>query len=218
MQRSFISMWIRTALLLLGVWLGVVAAQTTTADYTVSVKGKKAGKATLSITRQQQHYQVDLTLYPNVLAKLFGIDDMRETAVGSITEEHFYPGSYKRQTLDGKTLMAVSINGEQASLDKQGEQESFTISSQSQDPLTQIAQIQHDLQRGKLASKYTLLTEKTLRDYTAKEQVSDADRLVILTQQPRGERVLRLWFDKQGLLRRMQKNKRGKTDFDMIRQ
>ncbi len=189
-----------------------------TLSYQVSVKGHRAGEATLAITAEANAYQVVLTLYPNAMAKLLGIDDMREMAVGHINEGHYYPKRYDRKTLDDEQLLSVDFDGKQAYIEKYGHSSKLPISLDSQDPLTQIAQIQYDLLHGQLAKSYALLTDKTLRKYQTDLSEKKQWRVVTLTQIPKGERVLKLWFDKQGLLQRMQKNKRGKKDFDMIRQ
>ncbi len=207
----------RIVLFIFCLWANYSFSQDTL-SYQVSVKGHRAGEATLAITAEADAYQVVLTLYPNAVAKLLGIDDMREMAVGHINERHYYPKRYDRKTLNGEQLLSVDFYGKQAHIEKDGHSSKLPISLDGQDPLTQIAQIQYDLLHGKLAKFYTLVTEKKLRKYQADLSNKKQWRVVTLTQQPKGERVLKLWFDKHGLLQRMQKNKRGKKDFDMIRQ
>lgn len=185
------------------------------AEYKVKVKGHHAGKAKLEITTTKEAYSVELTLFPNMMAKMFGIGDMRDTSKGVIQGEHLYPKTYRRNTLKGKSLFAVDFLKNQAKQTNKGKTTTITINPKGQDPLAQIAQIQSDLRLNKVASQYFLITEKSQRLYLAKTQKTKNGKLVILTQSPEANRIIRLWFDTQGELLRMQKEKRGKIQFDM---
>lgn len=187
------------------------------AEYKVVVKGHSAGKAKLSMVTTGNSYQVSLTLFPNVMAKMFGIDDMRDSSTGSVVNGHYTPKSYRRVTLDGKQLFSVDFTQGRAKKNNEGKISTVEVSPQGQDPLAQMAQIQHDLKKGSLAKQYHLITEKTQRLFTASSESLKSGQLVVLKQSPSGDRTLRLWFDKSYNLTRMQKEKRGKIDFDMTK-
>ncbi len=184
-------------------------------EYNVTVKGNSAGKAKLDMVVGDKNYAVNLTLHPNIMAKMFGIADMRDSSKGIVKNGHYYPKTYRRQTLKGNSLFAVDFLGKQAKQTHKGKTRTVNIDPKGQDPLTQIAQIQYDLRHNKLASRYHLITEKKQRLYLANLQNVSGGKLVVLKQSPQPKRIIRLWFNRQGKLLRMQKEKRGKIDFDM---
>ncbi len=186
------------------------------AEYKVKVKGTKAGKAELNFVVTDNAYSADLTLYPNMLAKMFGITDMRDSSKGVIQNGHYYPKTYRRNTLKGEKLFAVDFLGNQAKKTNKGKTATMNTNPLGQDPLTQVAQIKSDILNNQLANEYHLITEKSERAFVAtQETTTDNLLLVTLTQSPTGKRIIRLWFDQQGELLRMQKEKNGKIDFDM---
>ncbi len=187
------------------------------AQYKVKVKGTDAGKAELNIIVKGNTYSTALTLYPNMLAKMFGITNMKDASRGVIQQGHFQPKKYQRKTLKGKLLFVVSFLGKQAKKTYKGKTTTVNIHTLGQDPLTQIAQIQFDLKQHTLADRYHLITEKSARTYTVNRKNVNNGTLVTLTETPSAKRVLRLWFSGNGELLRMQKEKRGKIDFDMSR-
>lgn len=186
-------------------------------EYKVKVKGHHAGKAKLEITTTQKAYSVELTLYPSMMAKMFGIDDMRDTSKGIIQGGHFYPKTYRRNTLKGNSLFAVDFLKNQAKQTNKGKTTTITVNPKGQDPLAQIAQIQSDLQGNNVGLNYYLITEKSQRLYLAKTQKTKDGNLVILSESPKANRIIRLWFSRDGVLQRMQKEKRGKIQFDMTK-
>ncbi len=186
------------------------------AEYKVKVKGTKAGKAALNFVVTDNAYSADLTLYPNMLAKMFGITDMRDSSKGVIQNGHYYPKTYRRNTLKGKKLFAVDFLGSQAKKTNKGKTATMKTNPLGQDPLTQLVQIKNDILHSQLANKYYLITEKSERAFVATQQTTQNNNLLItLTQTPTGKRIIRLWFNSQGELLRMQKEKNGKIDFDM---
>ncbi|MGY0399388.1 MAG: hypothetical protein ACWIPH_05530 [Ostreibacterium sp.] len=199
-------------------FLGLVSLPLYAVNYKVSIKGVSAGSCTFTIHSDTTSYQVDLLLYPSLLAKMFGIDDMKDISNGVIKNNHFYPKSYSRVSLKGnKTLFTVEFLGEQAKFLLKGKSITKDINLMGQDPLTQIAQIQFDLRQSALASKYYLVTEDTQRVYAAVLQKTANGDKVILTQILNADRIITLWFDNEIELQRMQKQKRKKIDFDMVR-
>ncbi|MBS9781549.1 MAG: DUF3108 domain-containing protein [Gammaproteobacteria bacterium] len=200
------------------IWLSVcVMFFSQATEYKVKVKGTNAGKAVLNIATTDTTYTADLTLHPNMLAKMFGITDMTDSSKGVLKQGHFYPKTYRRVTTKGKTLFAVDFLGSQAKKTHKGKTETVKTNPLGQDPLAQITQIQADILRNQLASKYHLITEKSERVYSATMTQTDSEIQVTLTQTPDPKRILRLWFNKKGELLRMQKEKRGKIDFDMYK-
>lgn len=187
------------------------------AEYRVVVKGHNAGDAKLSMTENKNTYRVSLTLLPNGLAKLLGISDMEDVSKGYIQAGHYFPQTYQRHTLKGKHLFSVDFSGSQAKQNHKGQTKKVTVNPKGQDPLAQIAQIRHDLQHNQMSLQYYLITEKSQQLYHASMQTTATGRKVILTQSPKPDRIVRLWFDKDWQLQRMQKEKRGKIDFDMNR-
>ncbi len=186
------------------------------AEYSVKVKGTNAGKAELNFVVGENSYSADLTSHPNMLAKMFGITDMRDSSKGVIQNGHYYPKTYRRHTLKGKKLFAVDFLGGQAKKTNKGKTATMKTNPLGQDPLTQLAQIKNDILQGQLASEYHLITEKSERAFVATQEATKNNHLLItLTQTPTGKRIIRLWFDQQGELLRMQKEKNGKIDFDM---
>ncbi|MBS9778213.1 MAG: hypothetical protein KGV50_05555 [Gammaproteobacteria bacterium] len=185
-------------------------------EYKVTVKGHSAGSARLLISTTQENYKVSLVLLPSMLAKMFGIDNMEDSSSGTIMKGHFYPSLYCRATLDGKKMFSVSFDKGVAKKNIEGKFSEVDINTLGQDPLTQIAQIQYDLTKGVLAERYILITEKTQRTFVTKRIISDTENMVVLTQTPKSDRIIQLWFDDKYSLNRMQKIKRGKIDFDMI--
>lgn len=195
--------------------LSILAFQIAYADnYAVTVKGQKAGRAELNINVNDDSYNVKLGLYPVMLAKLLGIDDMIETAKGSIRQGQFYPTNYRSTDKKGKTLLNVNFAGTTAKVTSEEKgRKTLTIDKKGQDPLSQIAQIQHDLEKGAIQKDYYLVTDDNQRRYSAVA----TGKKVTLTEQPSKRRQLILWFDDQLTLVKMQKNKAGKVDFLMKR-
>lgn len=200
-------------LIVVTLWMNASMA----ASYSVKVKGRTAGKAALSFSENQSKYTVKLALYPIALAKMFGIDDMIESASGSIHQGHYRPEVYLRKEIDGKTLLKVVFSGRQVDINNKKGKRQFTIHALGQDPLTQILQIKYDLSRQALADSYYLVTDSNQRQYKVKQQQNAKGYHVTLTEHPAGDRVLNLWFDKYFSLQRMEKRKRGKSDFDIVR-
>lgn len=187
-------------------------------QFSVKVKGQSAGRAELVLNVGKTDYTASLTLYPNMMAKMFGIDDMRDISQGTVRKKHFYPKHYTRKTLDGKSLFSVSFSPKLAKIVNEGKNNQLAINALGQDPLAQIAQIRYNLvHQIALPKTYYLITEKSQQQYGASSQKTESGTQVTLTQKPNGTRVLKLWFDKKNNLQRMQKLKRGKTDFDMRR-
>lgn len=186
------------------------------ASYTVKVKGQSAGRATLSFTLSaDQQYKVNLSLYPIALAKLFGINDMVETAEGQFKAGYYYPKTYQRKKTNGEVLLKVEFLPQQVrSVGEKGVHQ-FIIETKGQDPLSQLAQIQYDLSHQKLAKQYVLVTEKQQRNYQVKNKVTVQGHQVVLREETTGDRLINLWYDKQFKLQRMEKIKRGQRDFDM---
>lgn len=180
-------------------------------EYTVSVRGISAGKANLSIQQTGGAYQAQLTLYPNMVAKMFDINDMREVAVGKIIEGKLVPSSYKREELSGKVLLSVEFFDKQVKVDEQGEKRNFRIEKFAQDPLSQIIQIQHDLKAGKVAWGYYTVTDKAQYYSDARQK----GRQINLTQTNKSGDMVSLWFDEGYELTRMLKRSEGKVVFDM---
>ncbi len=187
------------------------------AEYKVKVKGTSAGKAELNLITSSNTYSADLTLHPNALAKMFGITDMKDSSQGIVENGYYYPKSYRRNTLKGESLFAVDFLGNQARKTRKGKTTTVKTNPLGQDPLAQISQIRADILRNQLADKYHLITEKSERTYSATMSQTENEIQVTLTQTPSAKRILRLWFDKKGELLRMQKEKRGKIDFDMYK-
>ncbi|PIE45396.1 MAG: hypothetical protein CSA45_03405 [Gammaproteobacteria bacterium] len=184
--------------------------------YKVMVKGQRAGKAELVFEESNGVYQTSLTLYPNLLAKAFGVKEMREYAEGKIKGGHYYPNHYSRKTLKGKTLLSVAFQGHQVTANRKGKRRQFAINPMGQDPLTQLAQIKRDLAHQAVVSKtYHLVTEKSQRHYSATVKTLD-DGYQIHVRQKNGNRAIQLSFNKQGVLLRMTKMKKGKKVFDMV--
>lgn len=180
--------------------------------YQVTVKGQKAGRAVLSMTEVGSDYQVKLALFPVMLAKMFGIDDMTEVAKGVIRKGRLYPQSYQRLDKKGKPLLAVKFNDKQAHVDsKEDGKKTLNIDALGQDPLSQMAQIRLDLKNGSIQPDYYLVTDNSQQRYTA----TQSGKKVTLTQQPSKNRQLILWFDASYDLVKMQKNKKGKVQFFM---
>lgn len=181
-------------------------------QYEVTVKGQKAGQAVLSISQNDQDYQVKLALFPVLLAKMFGINDMTETAKGVVRKGHLYPQSYRRLDKKGNSLLTVKFAKQQANINsrKDGEK-SLEIATLGQDPLSQMAQIRLDLKNGAVKSTYYLVTDSAQQSYSAVQQ----GKKVTLTQQPSKNRQLILWFDEAYELVKMQKNKKGRVQFLM---
>lgn len=203
--------WMIMALLLL--------VNTSFADnYSVKVKGTKAGKATLTFSEEGGSYQVKLSLFPATLAKMFGIDDMVESAVGKVSKGHYYPVRYQRKETDGKVLMSVDFTSQNVRVKNKKGSRQFTVRKDGQDPLTQILQIRYDLQHRQLKQAYYLVTDSNQRRYRVKRVEEKNGEQIQLTEMPSGDRVITLWFDRQLVLQRMEKTKRGKRDFDIIRQ
>lgn len=201
--------WLLTILL-------IITKVAWSANYTVKVKGQSAGRATLAITlTDDQRYQVNLSLYPIALAKLFGINDMVETARGQFKAGHYYPDTYQRKKANGELLLKVVFLDKQVSSVGEKGKHRFTIDVKGQDPLTQLAQIQYDLSHQQLAEQYGLVTEKQQRDYWVKQHKTEQGYQIVLREKLTGDRVITLWFDKQFQLQRMEKTKRGQRDFDM---
>lgn len=204
---------IKYLLIAITLWMNVSMA----ASYSVKVKGRSAGKAELSFSENQSSYAVKLALYPIALAKMFGIDDMIESASGSIHQGHYRPKVYQRKEIDGKTLLKVVFSGQQVDVKNKKGKHRFDVHASGQDPLTQMAQIKYDLSHQALANSYYLITDSSQRQYSAKQQQTAKGYHVVLTQKPAGDRVLNLWFDKHFELQRMEKRKRGKSDFEIVR-
>ncbi|PID66076.1 MAG: hypothetical protein CR975_04750 [Gammaproteobacteria bacterium] len=180
--------------------------------YQVTVKGQKAGRAVLSIQQDDSTYQVKLSLFPVLLAKMFGIDDMTETAKGVVRNGHLYPQHYQRLDKKDQPLLSVKFGGQQAHIDSAEDgKKTLPIHKKGQDPLSQMAQIAYDLKHDTLQDSYYLVTENSQQRYAAKKQ----GQKVTLTQQPSKKRQLILWFDAQYQLIKMQKNKKDKVHFLM---
>lgn len=205
--------WAKSLLLLTTLW----ASTTLAASYSVKVKGRSAGRAELTFTQDAQQYAVKLGLYPIALAKVFGIDDMIESAKGSIKNGQYQPKVYQRQEIDGKKLLNVVFSANHVKVNNKKGNSQFDIHPRGQDPLSQIAQIKHDLASQSLADSYYLVTDSNQRQYLVKQQTTSDGYHVELTEKDGGERVINLWFDAQFELQRMEKRKRGKSDFDMRR-
>lgn len=198
--------WVMTSLCLNTTWA---------ASYSVKVKGIPAGRAELTVTQDEQHYAVKLGLYPVALAKGFGIDDMLESAEGKIRNGHYHPNAYQRQEIDGKTLLNVVFSDNHVQVKNKKGDRQFAVHPRGQDPLSQMLQIQRDLAAQSLADSYYLVTDSNQRQYVAKLQPTSDGYHVKLTEKNNADRVLNLWFDSQFELQRMEKRKRGKSDFDM---
>ncbi len=205
-------MYIKTKLLAFLLCISTLQA----AEYKVSIKGHSAGTAKLLMATEQDRYEVSLTLFPNAVVRMFGIKGMSDVSRGSLVDGHYFPRSYRRTDTSGKLLFSVDFDNDVAKKKNKGKVSVVGINPNGQDPLTQIAQITHDLQKGALAPEYHLITEKTQRVFTAKLTHSDGKKLVVLTQKPKSDRIIKLWFDGDLHLYRMQKRKRGKMDFDMV--
>lgn len=198
-------------IILASVLFSVMTGQLFAQQYEVTVKGQRAGKAELQMDVSDNSYHVELAVYPNGLAKLFGIDDMIDSASGTLKKGHYYPKAYGRKEVEGKQLLSVDFSSNQVNTTGKDGAKQFTIETMAQDPLTQILQIQTDLKNQQLASHYFLVTENNQQRYDA-TKTSDK---VVLKQQGKGTRMISLWFDKDYQLTRMQKQKRGKVQFDM---
>lgn len=180
-------------------------------EYSVSVKGISAGKATLSIQQTEETYKVQLTLYPNMMAKMFDIDDMREVSEGTIIDGHAFPNHYKREELSGKQLLSVAFLNDKVNINKEGEKKHFSIEKMAQDPLSQVVQIQRDLKAGRVAWGYYTVTDRAQYYSIAKQKGRQID---LIRQKKKGS-VVSLWFDKNYELTRMRKTSGGKVSFDM---
>ncbi|MPV85155.1 hypothetical protein [Ostreibacterium oceani] len=203
-------------LLLLSAW---AQAQ----QYDVTVKGVNAGKAALQYEINASTYAVSLALYPSGVAKLFGVDDMQEKAAGVIKANQFYPESYGRYPLSsggdttGEPLLSVAFIDDMLEVREADGYERLPLMQSGQDPLTQILQIQQDIAKGQLRSEYILVTDTNQRTYVATLDQQANTNQVQLTQAAGGERVIKLWFDVNNTLLKMQKIKRGKIDFEIIK-
>lgn len=196
---------------ILGYFVQLAAAADT---YQVTVKGQKAGRAVLSMVQDDKYYQVKLSLFPVLLAKMFGIDDMTEAAKGVVRKGQLYPKSYQRLDKKGKSLLTVSFSKSSAKISSEENGEKIMkIHLKGQDPLSQMAQIRYDLKKGGLQPTYYLVTDSTQQRYVAKRK----GHKVTLTQEPTKNRQLILWFDETYKLVKMQKNKKGKIQFLMER-
>lgn len=201
---------VKTALLSL---LLTVSGWSFAQSYAITYKGISAGKAKLSISSQANRYRVELALFPAALAKLSGIDDMVESAEGAIKAGHFYPKSYRRIDNDGNLLLTVTFNGKSAKIQEGEASKTLAIAALGQDPLSQMAQIQHDLQAGTISAQYILVTERNQKVYKAVRE----GNVVTLTEHPSKNRRLKLWFSDDYQLDKMQKIKKGKVQFAMER-
>lgn len=180
-------------------------------SYDVIIKGQRAGRADLAIHHQAEYYQIDLALYPVALAKLFGIDDMFETVTGEIRAGHFYPQNYRRVNDTGHTLLNVSFVNEIAQVTEKNKRKQLKISALGQDPLSQIAQIQQDLQQNRLQPTYDLISKNKQHRYQAKLR----GKQVILTEQPSGRYQIHLWFDETFALTKLEKHKGSNLQFSV---
>lgn len=186
-------------------------------EYNVVIKGQQAGRAELEINTSDAGYHVDLTLYPNLLARMLGVENMKESSAGTLKQGHFYPKHYQRITLKGKQLFSVDFDKTKAIMVTDEGTKSVFIDMKGQDPLAQIAQIQYDLQHQGVGLTYHLITEKSQHRYSAKTIKNAEGYRVVLTQQPEANRIIRLWFDNHYELSRLQRKKRGKVQFDIKR-
>jgi len=181
--------------------------------YTVTVKGQHAGDADFIIEESQDHFQIVLNVFPVMLVKLFGIEEMMESAKGIIKSGHYYPAVYQRITLNGKKLLTVNFSKDQAIITHQGQTIRKNIPALSQDRLTQIAQIRYDLKHQRVKTSYLLLTEKSLHRYHASV---DGHR-VTLRQANNSGRSITIWFDYNYYLEKMEKRKHDKLQFRLVR-
>ncbi len=187
------------------------------AEYKIAVQGHSVGKATFDINITENSYQVNYNLFPNILANILGYEDMENISQGSIKDGHYYPKIYKLDTTEGKSLFSVVFSNNTAEKTNKGKTNTVEISPIAQDPLSQIAQISADLEDNKLALMYHLVTENSNYVYSAKSENVASGILVTLVEFPKADYTIRLWFDSEERLLRMQKEKRGKIDFDMIK-
>lgn len=203
--------YVKALLLLISTCLNIQISFAAT-TYNVTVKGQKAGRAVLSINQLDKDYQVKLSLYPVLLAKMFGIGDMTESASGVVRKGHLYPKIYLRTDKKGEKLLSVDFANDIARIDsKKDGQKTLSIDTLGQDPLSQMAQIRFDLQNNVVKSTYYLVTDNSQQRYRAVQE----GKKVTLTQHPSKSRQLVLWFNDAYELIKMQKNKKGKIQFFM---
>lgn len=185
-------------------------------DYDVSVRGMSAGKANLTMTSDGKSYQTTLKLFPNLIAKMAGVGNWVDSSQGKIVKGHFQPVHYQR-TDGNQRLLSVKFMGKKAQVNNEDGKKTLRIHRLGQDPMSQIAQIQYDLKKGKRLADYYLVTDKNQRLYHSQLLKKGQNTQVSLIQEKGGERTITLWFDNHQQLLRMKKTKRGKTDFDMVR-
>ncbi len=181
-----------------------------TAKYHASYKGM-SGDANYTVNEENGTYRATLSIIPNNLLVKMAVGSLSDNVSGSFADGRFYPSYYQREK-NGQTDLSVTFGNQQVTVSEDGEKKQFSISPFGQDPLSQMAQVQYDMQHGQLQSEYHLVTNSSQRTYS----VSRQGNRVILTEKPSKYRQLILEFDNNAsTLLKMQKHKGGKLKFFM---
>ncbi len=186
-------------------------AESYSARYKAHYKGVE-GEAEYVVNKGSNgHYSAELSIVPDNFLLKMTVGSLVDKVSGQFRNGHFYPENYHRKA-DDEIALSVDFLDDNAYISDDKGNRQFPISQLGQDPLSQIAQIQFDIQNHQLQSSYYLVTNKKQRRYEA-QQVGNK---VILNEYPSRKRQLILWFDSSAsTLLKMQKNKGPRRDFVM---